>query len=92
MNISIGGRPISKVIAGYVTAVIVEGSAVIIDAVSKDWTMSKEAWIALTIGTFGPPTAAYLRKFSGKDVVQIVEAAPEQIKAEADLVLSSKGR
>jgi hypothetical protein len=90
MNISIGGRPIGKVIAGYITAVVVDGIAIVIDAVSKDWSMSREAWISLLIGSFGPPTAAYLRKMSGKDIQQIVDAAPERVAAEANLVLKNK--
>ena len=85
MTINIGGRPISKVLAGYVTGVIVEGSAIITDAASKDWSMSREAWIALTIGTFGPPTAAYLRKLNDKDIAQIVNANPTIAKANLDL-------
>lgn len=90
MNISIGGRPISKVVAGYVSAVVIDGVAIIIDAASKDWSMSKEAWITLIVGSFGPPTAAYLRKLTGRDLSQIVDAAPEQVKAEAELVLKHK--
>jgi len=75
VTISIGGRPISKVLAEYATAVIVDGFAIVIDAASKDWSMTKEAWITLLVGSFGPPTAAYLRKLSGKDVTQIVDNA-----------------
>jgi len=75
MTITIGGRPVSKIVAGYVSAVIIDGIAIIIDAASKDWSMSKEAWITLIVGSFGPPTAAYLKKFSSKDVTQIVDNA-----------------
>lgn len=90
MTISIGGRPISKVVAGYISAVVIDGIAVVIDTASSDFNLSGGGWLALLVGSFGPPTAAYLRKLSGKDVQQIIEAAPEKIRAEADMVLKHK--
>ena len=90
MTISIGGRPISKWFAGLFAAV---GSGVVIavtDASASWLTMGRDGWTALIITTAAPIIGTYFKKLNAKDVHQIVDAAPEQIAAEANLAIKHK--
>lgn len=76
MNISIGGRAISKValsIGGAVlTAIVVAILAIGPDIVN----FGRDEWIAFLIAAAGPPAIAYFKKMAPKDILQIIQSIP----------------